>query len=219
MDAQNLVEPLASLLTAHGIEFHTEKEWVAPNGQLPAMRATLYPRESSGQLDVDVLLESRELLKESFAGLATGDAGIRDAFHNFCANSFHVLLAAFWDKIDPEQVTVATWQLGGRPYTAYIGNLGMRTMGESPPPKVAEGYLESLENVITNSALVGEVLWFRNFFCDIQGDRTFESMVNNEVWSEGVENLKSLPWEKSAQYYSVRNFLILRASGVSGSGD
>jgi len=38
---------------------------------------------------------------------------------NFCVNSLHVLLAAFWQLNDSEQVTTEEWKISGKSYTAY----------------------------------------------------------------------------------------------------
>ena len=97
MEPVSVSQLLAALFEAHGVEFVVHEGWVAPGGRLPAIRATWYPRGKTGRLDVDVLLEDdNRHFQEAFAGVGEGEAGLRDAWENFCRNSFHVLLSALW---------------------------------------------------------------------------------------------------------------------------
>ena len=95
MEPITLEKELSELMSAHDIQFHIENEWVVPYGKLPAIRATWYPREESGLLEIDVLLEDQRFINECFAGVGSGRSGLNDALQNFCVNSFHVLLASF----------------------------------------------------------------------------------------------------------------------------
>ena len=190
---------------------HVENEWVVPLGKLPAIRATWYPREDSGRLEIDVLLEDERLINECFAGIGSGREGISDALQNFCVNSFHVLLAAFWGVNDPDQVMTEKWSIHGKEYTAYIGNFGTRGSADVEPI-IPDGLFESVENAIKKEPLQEKLSWFRCFFCDVSGAHTFEALRDNEVWESGLSALKSLPWAKTDGYFSVRNFLIIKAN-------
>lgn len=211
MEPVNLVRQLSELIKRHGVSYHIEDEWVVPLGKLPAIRATWYPREHNGRLEVDVLLDNGVLINECFGGFGDGDDGVRDALENFCVNSLHVFLAAFWGKNDPEQVTTETWEIGANRYTVYIGNFGTRGSAEVSPD-VPGGLFESIERTIKNEPLDGQYYWIRHFFCDVKGDQTFEALLNNKVWESGLQNLKLMHWKKSDGYYSVRNFMILCAA-------
>jgi len=89
------------LFQHHGLECLIHNDWVLPNSTVPALRAIWYPGDSSGELQVQVLVRDQLIIEECFAGAGPGDTGLRDALVNFTANSFHVLLSALWDKSDP----------------------------------------------------------------------------------------------------------------------
>jgi len=196
-------------MQGHGLPFDVEGEWVVPNGALPAVRASWYPRTGSGVLEVDVLLEDRSIINECFAGIGEGEVAIGDALNNFMINSFHVLLSAFWGKDDAEQVTTEDWTVSGKPFTAYIGNFGTRGAPGIKPVVPPELFL-TIQRTIERESLAASCHWVRHFFCDVKGERTFEALLDNEPWQAGLDALRAIPWVEASGYYSVRNFLVLR---------
>jgi len=209
MEPVSLVKKISDLISAHEVPFHVEDEWVVPMSKLPAIRATWYPREENGRLEVDVLLGDERIINECFAGIGSGSQGINDALQNFSVNSFHVLLAAFWEVNDQDQVMSEKWSFHGKTYTVFIGNLGTRG-SKGVNPEIPDKLFESIENAIKNEPLQNKLSWFRCFFCDVSGNQTFEALKNNEDWQPGLSALQSLPWLKTNGYYSVRNFLIIK---------
>jgi len=198
-------------MQAHGVACSTEREWVVPNGALPAIRASWFPRAGSGVLEVEVLLENKSVVNECFAGMGDGEAAIGDAFQNFTTNSFHVLLAAFWNINDPQQVTTANWTVSGKTFTAYIGNFGTRgSMGVTPT--VPAELFPTIQRAVERESLSQGWHWVRHFFCDVKGAPTYEALLDNQPWQAGTDGLRSISWVKSTGYYSVRNFLVLRAA-------
>lgn len=203
---------LKQYLESHGLDVASEDEWFLPNGTLPAIRCIWYeyPDSEVGRLDVHVLLEKDVILEESFAGMGTGIDGLKDGFQNFSVNSLHVILAAFWDEIDPKQVVTEEWNIGSDTYTAYLGNFGTKG-ANGVHPSVPEETFSCIESTIKESNLESEVTWIRNFYCNIgDGNIVYESLFNNNTWEEGIEALKGIHWPKSESYYSVRNFMILK---------
>jgi Family of unknown function (DUF6348) len=77
IDQSAVTEALSDLLSRHGLVGAREQDWIVPNGQLPAIRALWHPRETSGRLNVHVLLEKGRVLEESFAGRGPGDPDLR----------------------------------------------------------------------------------------------------------------------------------------------
>lgn len=209
MEPVSLLDELSELMKAHGIQFHTENEWIVPYGKLPAVRAIWYPREHNGLLEIEVLLEDERIMHECFSGIGVGREGINNSIQNFCINSFHVLLAAFWKLNDSEQVTTEEWGIGGKSYIAYIGNFGTRG-SHGVSPKMPENLFETIEKTIQKESIDHEISWFRCFFCNVSDEHVFEALKNNEVWEYGLSALKSLQWKKVDDYYSVRNFLVLK---------
>jgi len=209
-DIEPVIE-LKRLFEAHGISCTVEDQWVVPNNTLPAIRALWYPRETSGRLEIHALLKDDVVIEECFAGLGDNDKAFADAFQNFMINSFHVLLAALWDKNDPEQVMTERWSIGGREFTAFIGNFGMRG-SNGVCAKIPNELFPAIESAVKQATLQGDTHWVRTFFCNLNEEQTYEALMDNEDWELGISCLKKIPWEKCDGYYSVRNFLLLRAA-------
>lgn len=206
----NTSDFLLQLFDRHGIACTTHDDWIVPNSELPAIRATWFPGPSSGRLDVHVFVRDGITIEECFAGIGEGAVGLHDALTNFTVNSFHVLLAALWNQNDEMQVTTEEWNIGGRQYTAFIGNFGTRGL-EGVIADVPADLFARVERVIKLDSLMGDLHWFRFFFCNVAGQRTFEALKDNETWDPGMRCLKGIQWADSIGYYSVRLFVVLRA--------
>lgn len=202
---------LLDLFEAHGVTCVTEKGWVVPNSTLPALRPIWYPQQASGRLDIQILVRDGMIIEECFAGVGQGESAIRDALWNFTINSFHVLLAAFWEKNDPEQVTTESWVINGKPYIAYIGNFGTRS-SEGVTAHIPENFFASIEETIKSEQLTADTHWFRLFFCNFERSFTFEALKDNEIWHRGVQCLENTAWRQEDSYYSVRVFMVLCAA-------
>lgn len=211
MDAFQTTSYLSKLLEEHGLSGVIHDDWVAPNGDLPAVRAHWYPEQKSGTLNVHVLVGDQVVIEECFAGLGEGESGMNDALTSFTLNSFHVLLAAFWGKNDPEQVNTEQWTVGNKPYVAYIGNFGCRSWDGEPVP-VPDSLFDEIEATIKSETLTGEIHWFRLFFANHANTFDFEALKDNESWEAGRRCLESAAWEPRSGSYSVRLFAILRAA-------
>lgn len=201
---------LVRLFERRGIKCTTHNDWIIPNSELPAIRATWFPGPLSGRLDVQAFVRAGITIEECFAGLGEGAVGLHDALTNFNVNSFHVLLAALWNQSDVTQVNAEDWSIGGRKYTAFIGNFGTRS-SEGVMADVPTGLFAQVESVIKLDALSGDLHWFRFFFCNVAGQRTFEALKDNETWDPGMRCLEGVQWADSMGYYSVRLFIVLRA--------
>jgi len=212
MEPVSLSKQIEQLFVAHEVPVEVEGEWIVPNGELPAIRSTWFPREESGRLDVEVLLPDERIVHECFAGIGAGQEGIKDALENFCINTFHVLLSALWHADVAEQATLETWHIQGKEYSVHIGNIGTRGSAGTEPA-IAEGLLEAIEKAVKSSAIDHKIMWYRCFFYNLNEEHTFEALINNEVWDTGLEELQSLPWEKRTGYYSARHFIVVRENG------
>lgn len=203
-------DKLKKLLAAHGLECVENENWLMPNGQFPIISMNWYPNseQHSGVLQIDVKLDEVNCIQESFVGIGIGDKGLVDGIHNFCLNSLHVLLSAFWGIHDKEQVEIKEWLIDDSTFTVYIGPFGIRSSeDESEIPKNTSDIIES---AIIDSTLTGSCNWFRNYFCQIDHEsKVYESLQNNEEWATGKEALESINWHQSDSFYSVRNFAIV----------
>lgn len=205
-----LADVLVRLFTAHDIPCTVEDSWVFPNGQLPAIRCIWHPSssQSAGRLDVEVLLSNGNTLIENFAGLGEGNHALMDAVQNFVLGSFHVLLASFYGKTDPEQVTTEQWSVEGTKWRVFVGNFSRRA-SHGQDISVPQSAFTAIESAILGTPLSMECHWFRTFYCQIGEQQVFEALINNEPWQQGERALKRIPWPKIEGYYSVRNFLVL----------
>jgi hypothetical protein len=211
MTQAQITDYLSKLFHDHGVACIVHNEWVVPNAELPSLRALWYPDQSHGHLEVQVLVRRELLIEECFGGAGQGDTGLHDALVNFTINSFHVLLAALWGKNDPEQVTTEEWVISGKRYTAYIGNFGTRYSAGATAHVPLELF-DVIEAVIKREVLVGDLHWFRLFFCNFANEFTFEALKDNEHWPAGRRCLEAAAWERSSGYYSVRLFAMLSAA-------
>lgn len=196
---------MVELFQAHGIRCLQHEGIAYPQERLPAIRATWYPGESVGRLNVDVFLQDKRLLQESFAGLGSDDkAAFTQALENFCSNSLHVLLAALWGVADQERVTHQRWQIGEQRFDAYIGHLGLRGT-----PRIPDGFLDAITATIRSMPLDNRIHWLRNYYFSYQQHRTVEALCDGELYQAGIDTLASLDWEATDELFSVRNFLML----------
>lgn len=209
MDNQSVTQIMIDLLEKHDVPVQMFDEWIVPHGQLPAIRANWLERETHGRLDVEVLLEDKRIITESFAGIGVGNEGVLNALQNFSVNSLHVFLAAFWQQNDRTEITIEQWQIAGKTYTAYIGDIGQRSDLNDSPALPAD-FFSSVEQAILLYKPSHDLTWYRVFFCDFKGEQTFEALAENQDWVEGLDALKRLHWEPNSGYYSVRNFIILK---------
>nr|WP_296001823.1 DUF6348 family protein [Rugamonas sp.] len=127
---------------------------------------TWFPGSSNGRLDVQAFVRDGVTIEECFAGIGEDEVGLNDALTNFTVNSFHVLLAALWNQNDKTQVTTEDWSIGGRRYTAFIGNFGTRG-SEGVTADIPADLFAQVGNVIKLDSLMGDLHWFRFFFCNV----------------------------------------------------
>jgi hypothetical protein len=68
----------------------------------------------------------------------------------------------------------------------------------------------AIRDAVVSQSLAATLHWLRIFVSNVNGEFTFEVLLDNEEWPAGVDAMKSLPWEQSNGYYSVRHFLVIR---------
>lgn len=211
-----LQEQIERFFAAHGLKPSRRDEWVVTGGDFPAMRGEIHNhREAvnghSVMLQIDVALGGDQVIQECFAGIgASKRDAIKNALENFSQNSLHVFLAALWDCAEPSQVSIEDWGIGDQSWKVAIGNFGIRSFHKRPV-EIADGAFALIERLVRALDLNGEIFWVRTFFCNLNAtDRVSEALLNNDMWKEAQDAIMSLPWAPSEDYYSVRNFMILR---------
>jgi len=205
-------QDLQHILAHHGLQTEEYNGWLVANGNFPAIRAQWTPGPSNGRLDIHLRLASGATIEEAFAGIGTGQAGMRNGLQNFMQNSLHVLLAGFWQITDPDQVAITNWEISGRTYTAYSGYLVTRAT-DGVDVEIPQATLDVIDQAILNEKLTSDTHWVRTFFANVNGQFTFESLLDNEPWDNGEAAVRSLPWKACDGYYSARQFILLRTQG------
>lgn len=203
---------LGKLLEAHEIPINPYEDWFLNGQSLPAIRCMWFKSDSnkSGQLDVQVAVKEGVIINESVAGIGKEEDALQDAFYNLNASSLNVFLAAFWNKIDVDHVSIERITVGELTYTAYLGNFGLRASNDNHPG-VPEDTLAKLIEALNKSDLKNEYHWASCFYCDVgDGKRVHSALLDNVIWREGSEAIKSLNWADINDYYSVRHFMILK---------
>ncbi len=212
-------DQLAALFAGHGIRLLRRDDWLVPDGSSgPHVCACLTPLDAgpngaTARLDVEIALSEKYRVLESFAGVGSTPAkAANSAFDNFCQSSFHVVLAAFYGNLDPEQVNTEKWTVSGVDYDAVIGNYTVRTFqGDATP--IPEQAFSTLENLIRSLPGTEDLYWVRLFFCNPgDGTQVTEVLLNNEDWDEAQLAVAGLPWERHPWFYSARVFLVLLRS-------
>ena len=203
---------LQKLFEKQGIHLDHHEGWLMTDRRLPAIKATWHSgvNEITGRLDIIIVLSDKRHVEESFAGIGEGKTGLKDAFRSFMLNSFHVMLAAFWDAIDYKHINVEEWGIAGHRWIAYIGNFGTRTWADEPVPIPADAF-DDLEAAIKREPLRDECHWFRAFYSNVgNGQIVIEALFDNREWRGGRRALAAISWPTRNAYYSARVFVVLK---------
>ncbi|WP_303821576.1 DUF6348 family protein [Apibacter mensalis] len=205
-------EILANMLLAHDLPSIEYKDWLLVDEQLPAMRAETfdfkeYENGAGIRLDITLLLASKKTISESYLGIGKNKiSAIQNAFQNFVTNSFHVLLSAFWQITNDDQIGIEEWEIKGKKWKVYIGNFGCK--GDFNIP---ENLFKIIEEQIQEENLEEDLYWLRIYYANVNSQEIMiETLKNNEVWPEMENKLKTVAWDSSDKFYSLRNFIILK---------
>jgi len=210
----------ADLLKNHGIDVDITDGFI--NTDLPdnlKFRArTVYEEVNesiSSRLDVMAKTNKGEEIYESCGDYgATIEEAVNNNFQNFSASSLHPLLAAL-GCIDPhtyDQITIEDWEINGKVWTAYIGNLVPKILADrkntiAPPSE----FYDSFERGIKAQQLINRLHWFRGYYSQLDNEITNrEFLMDNELVSETDIIFSALPILPNVRFYSCRNFIILK---------
>ncbi len=210
----------ADLLKNHGIGVDITDGFI--NTDLPdniKFRArTVYEKVNesiSSRLDVMAKTDKGEEIYESCGDYgATIEEAVNNNFQNFSVSSLHPLLAAL-GCIDPhtyDQITIEEWEINGKVWTAYIGNLVPKILADrqntiAPPSE----FFDSFERGIKAQQLINRLHWFRGYYCQLDNEITNrEFLMDNELVTETDIIFSALPIVPNVRFYSCRNFIILK---------
>src|SRR5262249_8796109 len=134
---------------------------------------------------------------------------VNDAFGNFAANSFHVLLAAFLKPTD-DQVSKEIWTIGGKQWQVTIGNVGVK----GKPPVQRErmnAWFKPFEEKIKSKLFAPGTHWIRLYYAQMQNRvLACEVLLDNAQWGEMQKEMAAIDWPGGEDFYSVRVFLVMQ---------
>ena len=217
MKMYSVNKAIQEIFEAHGLETTEYKEWILINGNIPAIRASYTEPQRihdsySIRLDVEIALGGERLIYEGFSGIGKHeDEAVKNGMLNFVYSSLHVLLTGVWDVADDaDQVLIETWNFGETDWKVIIGNFISKSFG-GVEVSVPENLLNTIEHQIKRYHFTEALNWVRMFYCNISSqEQVSEFLINNEIEEHSQRAIASLGWAKENEYYSVRNFLILK---------
>lgn len=169
----------------------------------------------SSRLDVMARTDRGEEIYESCGDYGTTiEQAVLNNFQNFSSSSLHPLLAAL-GCIDPhtyEQITIEEWEINGKVWKAYIGNLIPKILTDmqtviAPPSE----FFNSFELGIKSQQLTNRLHWFRSYYAQVGNEITVrEFLMDNESVAETDVIFNTLPIIPNVKFYSCRNFIILK---------
>ena len=219
-----LAEVLRDLFQAHGVEANLGEQWVDfPNRGMRVGASILQeikqPTSFTVELEVRFEFAPGRTIVEAFAGLGdTKDSAVVDALENFVANSFHVLLVAFFRTQESQRdaepsveelVSQEEWLLGGQKRRVTVGNLGVRG---KPPVQGAQlvASLEEFKQRLKQQPFGPQTHWVRLYYAQRQGKRVaFEVLLDNQAWEVMEAKMAAYTWPSGGDFYSMRVFLVI----------
>lgn len=212
-EAQNIIGILIELFNTHGFESEEHDGWIIPKGSDYAMKGYWYPTatETTGQLTIEVFINSEMIMVESFAGLGESEQEkLKNAFSSFIHHDFTVLLLSIWNR-DSSSIIKEYWKIGDNSYEVYIGNQGVINYDKSYSLEVPQSYKERVKALILDESLDKQFHWCTFFYANLNGlDSASEVLKDNIKWIKAESALSSLSWKRSNHYYAVRQFLVLK---------
>lgn len=203
---------LAGLFAAHGVAAQDGGDFVAFPGHAAAAAAEMFFSDDrlTATLNVRFAVSESFVIEEIVLGIAeTPQAAINQAWQNFCDGVLHVLLAAFFDKTNP-QIEVERWTFPDGEREIILG--GMLTRTTAPIDGLATtAWFETFRTALSKEPLPDGPTAVR-VFCAHVGPRRLEleTLVNNQPSSTLAAALDTAAWPTHDGFLSVRLFAIVR---------
>jgi hypothetical protein len=212
-EAQSITGLLKELFKTHGFESEEHDGWIIPKGSDYAMKGYWYPNatETTGQLTIEVFINSEMIMVESFAGLGESEVEkLKNAFSSFIHHAFTVLLLSIWNR-KSTSIVMERWTIGSELYEVYIGTQGVVNYDKSKKLELPRTYSEKIKALVSDEVLNKPFHWFTFFYANLNGlDTASEVLKDNIRWIDAEKGLSSLSWKRSNHYYAVRQFLVLK---------
>ena len=215
-EAKEVTELLIELFKVKGFEVEEYDGWIIPNGSDYAMRGYWYAEatENTGQLSIEVFVNSEMIMVESFAGMGeSAIARLKDAFSSFLHHSAPTFLSAVW-QVDSDEVKKENWLVGSDNYSVYIGSQGVLNY-DKQALEIPETYMKKIKELIVAEPLTAEFHWFNIIYANMNGLDTYAEISKDNIkWNAGEKVLKSMSWVRSNNYYVARQFMVLKKTNA-----
>ena len=208
-------DKLVRLFSNHDIRAKLDHGGVTTSDGRFRLGCVTHPtRDSPNTQQFDFFFDALPSLRiaESFVGFGkTHEKRSEIAFQRFAEGTFHVLLAAFFDRRD-EQVELETWSISGTRRQALIG--GLQLAGTATVEFGTE-WFKVLRRAVESQNLSPDMHWIRFYYGGLNNETiACEVLLDNEPWPELQTQMAGFSWPRSPGFYSIRVFLILKEPGA-----
>lgn len=210
---------LCKLLEAHGVSTSVNSDWIETTAghklAVSVVREMPLPEGTVNlQLDFYVYLPDGRLSVKSFAGLgASKGEAVKDAFQNYVANSFHVILSLITGMANTDQVETEEWTINGRKRNVVIGGMGIRRFTDTefnPPIEWFSVVRKEIERLPSDD----RCHWIRCYYGQMDGkSMAVEALLDNEESPMLLETMNQIEWPVDSGFYGLRIFLVVQEVG------
>jgi len=221
----NANSELAQLFKSHG--FSIEKQ----NGKLMVKTANEIFIESrlnqtqlenvcQSRLDVIIGLPNGQTIIESFGDIGENSENAKNKnVQNFALNSFHVISAFINEVKNDNQITYEEWEADENEWEVFIGNFGIRATTNKPiiiPEELFDLMMTLIKQTVNKE---NDYYWVRLFVAQFNNEiSAIEFLINNHSFEPGKLTLSKLPWDLRDDFYSIRNFMMIKKKAAQIKG-
>jgi len=207
---------IAAAFQAHGIPARIAQSFVEVGEfRVRASKQVRTRHNDSITIQLDVVTEAPCLqaagpIVDSFAGIGASELEAeKNAFGRFLLGSFHVLAETLsTHECDSEQVEWERWNAGHLSWKVCSGPLLTQATVECRSQRQYRDVLQRIQEQFQREAQAGPH-WVRIFVGFLKGELIgSEAILDGREWNEAARILRETPWAPSADYESLRHFLI-----------
>jgi len=214
----NINERLVALLEKYEMQVEQIEDYFFVDGKYPGIVAQLFELEKFEdsvvlQLDLTILLPEQSFVESFVSHALTQEEAIEDAFAQFELNVFHTFIVAFWENAKKEEKGIGTdvWEINGEHWQVVVSNYGCRGVDEfSTVLDDLDDIFLAVEKNLKAEKLTKDIYAVRTVYTNTIGpDNVVEAYINNETFEKLQDDIASLDWKPSENFYAVRNLVLL----------
>lgn len=204
---------LVALLAGHGVA--AEERDHAVYVQSVARWANLWMWQTEGGtflMELRATASGEEVVADRWAAIGTTpDDAVRDGLQAFCRGGFHVVLAALWGVLEPDQIDHELRTVGSASWDLYLGPYTTRvSVGVAPlvaPSGLVDRVLVALDGHLVGSSTHA----LRVYVAVVGGAVTIEALVDDEPSADVESAVANADWSfPAAGFASLRWFVMAR---------